>query len=328
MSGSSPPVAVVTVNWNGAELTLRCLEALRRSEGATWHLYVVDNASTDGSADRLAAAFATSSDVTLLRSPVNGGWTGGNNLGMRQAIENGHDFVFILNNDAFVRPSTIQRLLDHWTSRASEMPVLGPVHQGAESSQYDFRVAHFEAKTGIPVWTYPAQQGSSVREPIYETAYVSGAGLFIHRRHLEQVGLLDDRFFLNFDDTDWCSRAREAGFPLLMVRDAVIDHVGSASIGGIVSPLQTYFLTRNRLLYAEKHRPLLDRVRLLRRQIWRARELVQGSAFKLLLPQTDPVIAAFRRGLLDYVRRRFGDCPDMIRIAQRAAAATLTSKSS
>jgi hypothetical protein len=101
-----------------------------------------------------------------------------------------------------------------------------------------------------------------------------------------------------------------------MVRDAIIDHLGSASIGGVTSPLQTYFMTRNRLLYAEKHGSVRDRLRLLRRQVWKARELAPGSAWRMLLPQGDPVAFAFRRGLIDYVARRFGDCPDSIRAAQ------------
>ena len=315
------PVAVITINWNGADLTLRCLAALRATLGASWHLYVVDNASTDGSADRLAGALDGAHDATLIRSPVNAGWTGGNNLGIARALADGYDALFILNNDAFVRPDTLAQLLAvaDTHAQAGAAPVLGPVHVGAESGRYDFRVAHREEKTGIPVWTAAEDWGEETRQPTWPTAYISGAGIFASRGHFDAVGLFDDRFFLNFDDTDWCTRAQAAGFPLLMVRDAAIDHVGSASIGGVMSPLQTYFLTRNRLLYAEKHRPAVDRLRLARRQWWRARDLGRGHALRMLLPQRDPVAHAFRRGVLDYLARRFGDCPASIRAAQARA---------
>lgn len=319
------PIAVVTINWNGADNTLRCLAALRASERVAWHLYVVDNASTDGSTDRLAREMSADGqrgdgDATLIRSSVNGGWTGGNNLGIKRALAAGHDLVFILNNDAFVRPGTLAILIDTLAieSRggAATLPVLGPVHQGTGSASYDFRGSHRDPKTDIPVRTLPAHQGLETHQPTYPTSYISGAGMLIHRRHFDAIGLFDDRFYLNFDDTDWCARAERTGFPLLMVRDAIIDHVGSASIGGVTSPLQTYFMTRNRLLYAEKHGTARSRLRLLRRQIWRARELTSGSAWHMLLPQADPVAFAFRRGLIDYVTRRFGDCPDSIRAAQ------------
>lgn len=329
----SHPIAVVTINWNGADNSLRCLAALRASQGADWHLYIVDNASTDGSADRIARALAAdgraggAADATLIRSPVNGGWTGGNNLGIARALAAGHDFVFILNNDAFVRPDTLAVLMatfDRERAAGGAMPVLGPVHKGEGSAKYDFRVSHRDAKTGIPVWTQPGDHGPETRQATYPTAYVSGAGMLIHRDHFARVGLLDDRFYLNFDDTDWCARAEAAGFPLRMVRDAVIDHVGSASIGGVVSPLQTYFMTRNRLLYAEKHGSIADRLRLVRRQVWRARELAHGPAWRMLAPQRDPVAFAFRRGVIDYLARRFGDCPDSIRAAQAAMRAVAT----
>ncbi|RYD22927.1 MAG: glycosyltransferase family 2 protein, partial [Lysobacteraceae bacterium] len=220
------PIAVVTINWNGADNTLRCLAALRASERVAWHLYVVDNASTDGSADRLAREMSVDGqlgdgDVTLIRSPVNGGWTGGNNRGIERALAAGHDLVFILNNDAFVRPDTLAILVDTLAldshGGAATLPVLGPVHQGAGSASYDFRVSHRDPKTGIPVWTLPVDQGPETRQPTYPTGYISGAGMLIHRRHLDAIGLLDDRFYLNFDDTDWCARAELAGFPLLMV---------------------------------------------------------------------------------------------------------------
>lgn len=310
-------VAVVTINWNAADLTLRCLAALRATQGASWHLYVVDNSSTDGSVDRLAEALGDADDATLIRSPVNAGWTGGNNMGIARALADGYDALFILNNDAFVRADTLAQLLAVAHAHEGAPPVLGPVHVSAGSGRYDFRVSHREKKTGIPVWTAVEDWGEETRRPTWPTAYVSGAGIFADRRHFDAVGMFDDRFFLNFDDTDWCTRAETAGFPLLMVRDAVIDHVGSASIGGVMSPLQTYFLTRNRLLYAEKHRPAVDRLRLARRQWWRARELGNGHALRMLLPQRDPVAYAFRRGVLDYLARRFGDCPDSIRTAQR-----------
>lgn len=316
-------IAVITVNWNGAGITLRCYDALRASQDASWHLYIIDNASTDGSAERLEEALSGRTDVSVIRSPVNAGWTGGNNRGIVRALSDGAEFLFLLNNDAFVRPDTLARLVATFRDNAAVMPVLGPIQCGEYSSQYDFRASHREPTTGIPMWTAPddleAEASLESGSATWPTAYISGAGLLVHRHHLERVGLLDERFFLNFDDADWCARAEAAGFPLLMVRDAIIDHIGSASIGGRESPLQTYFMTRNRLLYAEKHRPLIDRLHLARRQWWQARNLTGGSPTRILLSQADPVLHSFRQGLIDYAARRFGDCPPSVIAAQARA---------
>ena len=309
MDERSRVLAIVTVNWNGADNTLRCLRALRSSAAPRWHLYIVDNASTDGSADRLDGL---GDDVTMLRSDKNGGWTGGNNAGIRVALDAGHDRILILNNDAFVRSDTIGRLLEHARAR-DDLPVLGPVHRGVGQHSYDFDKAHRDPKTQIPHWASSTESDSDDSHLLVDTAYISGAAMLVHRDHVEQVGLLDERFFLNFDDTDWCARAAAAGFPLLMARDAAIDHVGSASIGGRRSPLQAYFLARNRLLYAEKHTRMLSRLRLARRYLWEARSMARGSALRLIAQPADLVAAAFRRGVLDYALRRFGDCPAIVR---------------
>ncbi|MGI4881266.1 MAG: glycosyltransferase family 2 protein [Janthinobacterium lividum] len=323
-AGNTGSVAVVTINWNGWANTLECLASLRASRGPDWHLFIVDNASSDDSLTRLAGL---GTDVTLIASPVNGGWTGGNNRGIEAALAAGFEWLFILNNDAFVEPDTIARLLAEARSQAERdiWPVLGPVHRGDSLTNYDFIGSTTDAKTGIPSWTDAAASASD-RPHLTSTSYVSGAGMFVNRRHFATIGLLDDRFYLNFDDTDWCRRAAQAGFPLLMLTDATIRHIGSASIGGRQSPLQTYFMTRNRLLYAEKHCTWEQRLRLLRRYVWQARELTGRDDLAGWLPAVirarSGATAAFRAGVADYLSRRFGDCPDIIRAWQAAVPRT------
>ena len=315
-------IAVVTINWNGWANTLGCLDALRAGHPSNWHLFIVDHASTD---DSLARLTGLGDDVTLIPSATNGGWTGGNNLGVSKALAAGFEWLFILNNDAFVEPDTLERLLAEARTQAERgaWPVLGPVHRGDELHDYDFVGSVTDPKTGIPIWIDAALH-PDLPARLTPTSYVSGAGIFVNRRHFEQIGLFDDRFYLNFDDTDWCRRASALGFPLLMLADATIRHIGSASIGGRQSPLQTYFMTRNRMLFAEKHCSWRERLRLARRYVWQARELTgQDNVFgwlPRLLQARDGAAAAFRTGLLDYVGRRFGDCPDAVRRWQSAAS--------
>lgn len=310
--GHRQAVAVVVINWNGWPLTLECLASLRTSVGADWHLFLVDNASSDDSRHRLAGL---GDDVTLILADTNGGWTGGNNLGLGRALTAGYGHVFILNNDARVLPDTIARLLDH----ARDMPdaVIGPVHRDADGNALDFVGASVEPRTGLPRFLATDPLAYAQLPDVYPTAYIRGAGIFATAAHFDRVGLFDDRYYLNYDETDWCYRAAAAGFPLVMVKDALIDHVGSAAIGGATSPLNVYFLTRNALLFARLHSTPAQRFRHGVDQLrWASRMMTGATSRKrivALLFGGAPAAIAWRMGVRDFIRGRFGDCPPAIR---------------
>ena len=170
------------------------------------------------------------------------------------------------------------------------------------------------------------------------TEYVCGAALFFRASVARSVGLFDERFFLVCEDSDWCFRARRAGFGCVTVPSARVWHKIGTSFGSEASPLRTYFNTRNKLLWAEKH--------VSRREWW---HILRGRCAALLLgslstgqPQArshkallwavngfvrewsrkvhDPQEIAHRRGVLDYLFRRFGDCPPRIRAVTQAWA--------
>jgi len=163
------------------------------------------------------------------------------------------------------------------------------------------------------------------------TDYVCGAALFFRAAVAREIGLLDERFFLVYEDSDWCFRARRAGFGCLMVPEARVWHRVGASFSSEDSPLRTYFSTRNRLLWAEKNAPHRERWRILRAALrriyprlgidrsaagrrhkvlfWALNGFVRECSRKL----HDPDETAHRRGVFDYIFRRFGDCPAEIR---------------
>lgn len=318
MASPTPPapdtVAVITVNWNRPALTLACLDALRRTTGAAWRLFVVDNASTDDSVERLSGL---GDDVTLIRSAVNGGWSGGNNLAARAALAAGCDRLFFLNNDAAVEPETLATLLATAHAMGDPVPVIGAVQhdEDDEDGGGAWRGSHERTDHPFPVDIGP--EDFEALPDVYGTGFVKGAALFAHRRHFEAIGFFDDRFFLNFEETDWCARARDAGFPLVMAKKARVFHSGSGTMGGLSSPLSTYFLVRNALLYSEKRGGLRNRLRgAKQRASWIKHQYGTESWLRAaahLVRDRSPWAVAFRRGFADYLLRRFGDCPDVIR---------------
>jgi GT2 family glycosyltransferase len=303
-------IGIVIVNWNRWQLTEACIAALRLSLNAKYHSYVVDNASTDGSADHLAAL---GSDVTLIRHHVNAGWAGGNNVGVARALGDGHDFIMLLNNDAVPRPDTLailSRVEANLTGTGGPRPVLGPVER-RQSGCFGFVRATEDPQTGIPRWNPRDEVRAALQQELIPTSYVQGSALFTHRSVFERTGLFDERYFLYYDETDWCYRAAYAGHPLLMVRDATVQHESGATTGGLLSVLETYFMTRNRLLFAELHCTRQQRQALAQRH--RSRRHVYFASGEALAE-------AFRQGERDYVERRFGDCPPHIRALAEAAA--------
>lgn len=312
-------IAVVTVNWNGWEMTLQCLAALRacRLDGFTWHAYVVDNASTDGSREHLADL---GPDATLICSPINGGWTGGNNLGVEHALATGHPFVLLLNNDATLEPRALCELMSAHAERATERPILGCLQRTDDGKDFTFTTIDIDPRTGMLVGPPKERTEALLKERFMPTPIVNGAALFAHRSVFEEVGKFDERFYLNFDESDWCLRAGAAGHSRYTLRDAIIFHSGNKSIGGAASPLQNYFIFRNQLLFSEKHGTWLQRLRVLRAAVARLRDVTGRESWRSSIRQLrspSPVLYAMEAGFRDYLLRRFGNCPDEIRQLSR-----------
>lgn len=310
-------VAVVTVNWNGWRLTLECLAALRRSRGVAWRLIIVDNASTDESVEALSAL---GDDVILIKAPSNGGWTGGNNLGVAHALELGFEHILLLNNDANVEPDTLSAFLRAQAEPAAQGAILGGVLSGVGDLSEAQGGNTVNPRTGLRDWLTLGETERGAHGPLRPTVSVCGAALFAHRSVYEDVGEFDDAFYLYFDETDWCARAVGKGHVCWIVENAVVGHVGLATTGGRDAPIFNYFMARNSLLFTERHatrgqwfqllRILLGSLRL------EARRLGPRPWPLALVRADDLVLRARRRGVLDYLTRRFGDCPASIRRLQ------------
>lgn len=313
-------IAVLTVNWNRPHLTLQCLQALRRSEGAHWHLFVVDNASSDDSVQQLSDL---GPDVTLIRSGVNSGWAGGNNMAARVALDAGYDRLFFLNNDAAVAPGTLAALMMAGRGNPQWLPIVGAVQLDGDEGAGSFYGARHTL--GEPLHHHLTRAEFDGLGDNFATSFIKGAAIFCHRKHVEHVGSFDERFFLNFEEQDWCVRARAMGYPVVMAKAAVVHHEGSGSMGGYHSPMSTYFLVRNALLYAEKNGGWRMRGAALHERLSWIKGYYGGIDWPLALSRfvrsRDPWAAAFKLGLRDYLLRQFGDCPAIIRQLNGSAAA-------
>ena len=249
-----PKVTFVILNWNQGELTADCLRSLKAQSYPNFDVVVVDNGSTDGSPQRLRKLFP---EFTLLESEENLGYSEGNNLGIVYVLEQESDYIFLLNNDTEVHAEMLARLV----SVAEIDPLYGmvgptmfyadPPNMIWSSSNYiDWRRADFvKGQFGEAVSLGLLEQ----REP-EEVDYIDTCAVLIKRQVLEKTGLMNARYFINFDDLDLNLRARLTGYKIVYVPSAFMWHKVSAAMGQ-ASPATTYYMTRNTLLFFWSHAP-------------------------------------------------------------------------
>jgi GT2 family glycosyltransferase len=301
-------VAIVLVNWNGWRDTLACYESLTSSSFRDWEVICVDNASTDES---IAALREPRPRFRLIESQKNLGFAGGCNLGIEAARSRGAEYIYLLNNDATVCEQTLAVLVE--TSQSlGDACVLGTLVRVPSDGTLQFWGSR-KSNEGLPMQFAPSEERLAQSPDLIETDFILGASLFIPRAILEKVGVLDDRYFLNFEETDWCYRARRANYRCLVLKNALVFHEGGAAIGHPEGPLQVYFTRRNRLLFCERNVSPPRFALLYLRQ-------AAGALWRLMMalaPGASPALSlqyrAHAMGTFDYMLRRFGDCPPVIR---------------
>lgn len=336
-SDKSPKVAVVILNWNGKEDTLECLASVGQLDYPNYEVVVVDNGSTDDSAGAIAKQYP---DVTVLQTGENLGYAGGNNVGIRWTLDHDADFVFLLNNDTIVAPD----LLSAFVSANNLLPANTIL--GAKIFFYDnpdtlwFAGGNWNSELNRTDHIGYGQSDSVEFNRMAEVDYVTGCALFASANTFKEVGLLDESFFLTYEETDWCYRARASSHKCVVVPNAKIWHKVSSSFGGANSPLVSYFIVRNKLLWAKKHlspsarislhkeyfrivhQILLPPYSLAKADLPFAKNLLWSfsSWLKSIRRNIDnPINKATLFGVRDYYLGRFGNCPDQVReLAKKA----------
>jgi GT2 family glycosyltransferase len=251
----APKVWVVIVTWNRIEAIVSCLLSLNALVYQNFELVVVDNGSEDGTVERLRAIFPR---LNLIANTRNQGYTGGNNAGIRYALERGADYVLILNNDTRVHPRLINELL----KVAESDPRTAVV--GAKAMWMDtpgkngtIWAAWCELTYGPNLtWVYGRDApDSTFYSKVREVDQVIGCGFMWRRQALLEVGLLDTDFFGYHEDVDWCYRARAQGWRVMYVGSAIVYHSGSLSSNPNFKHRMPagYFLGRNAILFTKKH---------------------------------------------------------------------------
>jgi hypothetical protein len=299
---SQPRLAVVILNTNRRDDTLTCLASLSANTYPEISIIVLDNASTDGSVEAVQAAYPA---VQILELTENKGYAGNNNAGIAAALEQGADWVVVLNEDTVLDPECVNRLVAVG-ERDPEIGIIGPlVYHHDEPG-----VIQSAGGTFGPGWSAVHLGQNEPDQGQFTTprrvAWISGCCIMVRREVIEQVGMLDERFFYYWEETDWCLSASEGGWKIVQVPNAKLWHKG-VQRDYRPGPSIAYYNTRNRLLVLSKHHaPLAVRLR-----VWA--QIGRTLASYSLRPKWRAAKRADRdaiwRGAQDYRAGRWGKMP-------------------
>jgi len=296
-AGATPAVWCIVLAYNGIDLTLECLETLRAQDYPNLHLLVVDNASTDGT---VAILHTQAPDVEVLASSENLGYAGGNNLGMRHALERGADLLFLVNNDTRLDPHCVAALVEEM-QKAPACGAVGPMvytWDNWETISSAGGAVDWAAADAINVGAGEIDQGHYAARSV---DFVNGCGIMVSKAAIERVGLIDERFFMYWEETDWCLRMHEAGLDVRFQPAAKMQHKAPLTWEQ-QNPLTLYYMGRNRLFFFARHA----------RGVWRVRTVagaVRGLIHGIVQNRRHgnrPASVAAQYALLDGLCSRWG----------------------
>jgi len=280
-------VWAIIVNWNGKKDTDACLRSLTnvRSNDIDLHVVLVDNGSTDGSEDFIKH---THPNVTLLQAGKNLGFTGGNNLGIRHALERNADYVWLLNNDTIVDPNVLSFLdvfEDQTVGAAGSKIYFAKGHEFHHDRYLPKERGHvLWYAGGLVDWNNMFASHRGVDEvdhgqydKVEEAPFITGCSFVVRSNVIRKIGVLDDSYYLYLEDLDWSIRIQRAGYKTMYAPSSKLWHVNAGSSGRPGNPTHEYYMTRNRLVFGLRWAPIRTKFALIRESI---RILFGGSQLR------------------------------------------------
>ncbi len=296
--GRAPAVVLLTVTYQSAGFIDEWAASVRALRYPNLRIVVVDSASTDGTVDRVRELLP---QADVIAGQENFGFARGNNVGLDRALAGPCDFVLFMNSDATTTPDALDRLLSVADDRTVAIPKI--------LWYFDHRIISthaggFDWTLGLFRDTFHGKPDGPASSVPRELETASFCCALVPRALFTEVGRFDEAFFMYYEETDLLKRARDRGFRIRYVPDAVVYHRESGSSGGgWMTPFKLYYATRNRPYLVRKHQRSALRYAFFTLYFWATR-IPQGLG--LLARGQQVMLRAMLLGVADYYRGRMG----------------------
>jgi GT2 family glycosyltransferase len=244
-------VYIILVNYNGYKDTIECVNSLKKINYKNYKIIIVDNASSD---DSLNILRQKTNNSIIIESKKNLGFAGGNNLGIKYALNHDADYIMLLNNDTLVKIDFLDNMINSF-NKNNKVGLVGCKimyhpkksiiwYGGGYIDWFKFIGAHYGMR----------QIDNGQCDDEKEIDFMTGCCMLIKREVFEKVGLLSEDYFMYFEDVDFCVKVRNGGYKIWYNPKAIIYHKVGLSSGGEESPFSIKWCTRNRLLFMNKYK--------------------------------------------------------------------------
>lgn len=296
----NPKVIIIILNWNGMKYTSECIYSLLNIEYDNFEILIVDNNSTEEDINKLKILLDNNKKVKAIFNKQNHGFAGGNNIGIDYSLNNGAEYIMILNNDTVVEKNFMKPLIEVFNNHKN-VGIVAPQINYFDHPDIIWSAGGYISKIRGSGFALSNINEKKVKYLEKEVAFVSGCCMLIKKEVFEAIGNLDVQYFMYLEDVDFCLRASKAGFRIFVSHGSKIYHKVGKSTDNNLKPLPLYYVTRNRLLFLRKNYKdffiigflyvLITMV--LKSFIW----FISGKKENL-----KPIIFAFR----DFFKSRFG----------------------
>lgn len=259
MKKSDNKICYVILNYNSFDDTKACITSLSNQTVKSFDILIIDNNSSDNSLKYLQTEFP---DLIFIKNEKNLGFTGGCNIGIKFCIEYGYEYIFLLNNDTIAHPKLMENIYSYINVNHNVSLITGTIfykefpnklwYAGGKIDYFRLKGIHLQINNNLD------EVDLSLKQTDNDITFISGCMMLIKSDVFSKIGLLDDYFFANYEDVDFCIRANSSGLTMAYLPEAIIWHKVSPNFKSKSSlikfkPILYYLKARNKTYLIKKY---------------------------------------------------------------------------